>query len=227
MVENVQLRSFLALFLFFGEDVFKKVGDLSGGEKGRLALAKLIYSQKNVLILDEPTNHLDIPSREALETALEEYEGTIITVSHDRFFLDKIATQILAFEPGGRIENFNGNYTEFHDWREAGSLSRSVQTPRAKDTEMASQQNDNSTAASNGSFLSKNQREKIQRRIRDIEDLISKLESEASILTREMASPELAADFERLRVAAAAHEDIQEKIRGLYVEWEQAADSLK
>ncbi|HMS09684.1 MAG TPA: ABC-F family ATP-binding cassette domain-containing protein, partial [Pyrinomonadaceae bacterium] len=116
LADNGTLRSFLARFLFFGEDVFKRVGDLSGGEKGRLALAKLIYSRKNVLVLDEPTNHLDIPSREALEDALREYDGTIITVSHDRFFLDKIATQILAFEVDG-VDCFSGNYTEYHDWK--------------------------------------------------------------------------------------------------------------
>src|SRR5688500_19081521 len=118
MADSGELRSFLARFLFFGDDVFKLVGDLSGGERGRLALAKLIYSRKNVLILDEPTNHLDIPSREALESALEEYDGTIITVSHDRFFLDKIATQILAFEEDGTVENYPGNYTQYHDWKE-------------------------------------------------------------------------------------------------------------
>ncbi|QYU67897.1 ATP-binding cassette domain-containing protein [Leptolyngbya sp. 15MV] len=117
--DNGDLRSFLARFLFFGDDVFKRVGDLSGGEKGRLALAKLIYSRKNVLILDEPTNHLDIPAREALEDALAEYDGTIITVSHDRFFLDKISTQILSFEKDGKIENYPGNYTDFHTWRNA------------------------------------------------------------------------------------------------------------
>ncbi|MGB4989248.1 MAG: ABC-F family ATP-binding cassette domain-containing protein, partial [Pyrinomonadaceae bacterium] len=129
-VENVEIRSFLARFLFFGEDIFKKVRDLSGGEKGRLVLAKLIYSQKNVLILDEPTNHLDIPAREALESALDEYPGTIITVSHDRFFLDRIATQMLSFEPDGRVLDFNGNYTEFHDWKVA-SQSNSAGTQAA------------------------------------------------------------------------------------------------
>jgi len=112
-----ELRSFLAKFLFFGDDVYKRVHDLSGGEKGRLSLAKLIYSRVNVLVLDEPTNHLDIPSREALEEALVAYEGTIITISHDRYFLDRIATQILALDEEGHSEHYNGDYTEYHDWK--------------------------------------------------------------------------------------------------------------
>src|SRR5205814_4813026 len=114
-----ELRSFLARFLFFGDDVYKHVGDLSGGEKGRLSLAKLIYSRVNVLLLDEPTNHLDIPSREALESALDAYEGTIITISHDRYFLDRVATQILALDGEGNAEHYNGDYTEYHDWKAA------------------------------------------------------------------------------------------------------------
>src|SRR6185369_8685585 len=112
-----ELRAFLAKFLFFGEDVYKHVQDLSGGEKGRLALAKLIYSRVNVLVLDEPTNHLDIPSREALEEALSAYEGTIVTISHDRYFLDRVATQILALDGSGGAEHYDGDYTEYHDWK--------------------------------------------------------------------------------------------------------------
>src|SRR6266516_2307672 len=112
-----ELRSFLAKFLFVGDDVYKHVGDLSGGEKGRLSLAKLIYSRVNVLLLDEPTNHLDIHSREALEEALDAYQGTIITISHDRYFLDRVANQILALDGAGNVEHYNGDYTEYHDWR--------------------------------------------------------------------------------------------------------------
>src|SRR5713226_5909069 len=112
-----ELRCFLAKFLFVGDDVYKHVRDLSGGEKGRLSLAKLIYSRRNVLVLDEPTNHLDIPSREALEEALDAFEGTIITISHDRYFLDRVATQILALDGDGNIEHYHGDYTEFHDWK--------------------------------------------------------------------------------------------------------------
>src|ERR1043165_5393223 len=114
-----ELRSFLAKFLFMGDDVYKHVRDLSGGEKGRLALAKLIYSRVNVLVLDEPTNHLDIPSREALEEALDAYQGTIITISHDRYFLDRVATQILALDGEGHAEHYDGDYTEYHDWKAA------------------------------------------------------------------------------------------------------------
>src|SRR6476620_1480066 len=119
-----ELRSFLAKFLFVGDDVYKHVRELSGGEKGRLALAKLIYSRVNVLVLDEPTNHLDIPSREALEEALDAYKGTIITISHDRYFLDRVATQILALDGDGGAERYGGDYTEYHDWK----LGRSDQS---------------------------------------------------------------------------------------------------
>ncbi len=119
-----ELRSFLAKFLFTGDDVYKHVRDLSGGEKGRLALAKLIYSRVNVLVLDEPTNHLDIPSREALEDALAAYEGTIITISHDRYFLDRVATQILALDGEGKAEHYDGDYTEYHDWKRGGFSTR-------------------------------------------------------------------------------------------------------
>src|SRR5258705_3933485 len=120
-----ELRGFLGKFHFSGDDVYKHVGDLSGGEKGRLALAKLIYSRVNVLVLDEPTNHLDIPSREALEEALDAYQGTILTISHDRYFLDRIATQILALDGEGVAEHYDGDYTEYHDWKASGrSMNR-------------------------------------------------------------------------------------------------------
>jgi ATP-binding cassette subfamily F protein 3 len=108
-----ELRSYLAKFLFTGDDISKPVAALSGGEQSRLALAKLIYTRANVLVMDEPTNHLDIPSREALEQALAEFTGTIITVSHDRYFLDKLATEILHFEDGVATYH-TGSYTDFY-----------------------------------------------------------------------------------------------------------------
>lgn len=217
--ENGTLRSFLARFLFFGEDVFKLVGDLSGGEKGRLALAKLIYSQKNVLILDEPTNHLDIPAREALEDALEEYDGTIITVSHDRFFLDKVASQILSFE-NGNVEIFEGNYTEYHDWKAgAGSPipSASFEQPRVEDKPVSK------SPASN---LSKNQIDRLRGRISEIEGMIPEMEAEIEKLTMELSSPSASTDFERTTSISAKIAELQGQVEGLYSEWDELAKQI-
>lgn len=215
--ESVALRSFLARFLFFGEDVDKKVATLSGGEKGRLALAKLIYSQKNVLILDEPTNHLDIPAREALESALDEYPGTIVTVSHDRFFLDRIVDQMLSFEADGQVLDYNGNYTEFHDWRESKRLSCA-----GKPTAIAS--TGGPPAGTSGiANLSKNQKQQLSRRIVEIERLLPDLESQAAALAARMSSSEVAADFGLLTKVTSEHGTIEERIKDLYEEWDAAS----
>ena len=217
-VETQEIRSFLARFLFFGEDIEKKVRDLSGGEKGRLALAKLIYSQKNVLILDEPTNHLDIPAREALESALDEYPGTIVTVSHDRFFLDRVASQMLSFEPDGGVIDFNGNYTELHDWKlksEPGAIATGfLQTPKAKDQKPKTDP------------LSKNQTQQLQRRITEIESKIPKLEAEVAHLAAEMSRPEIAADFAKLTDITEKHANVEAQIKALYEEWEATSQKL-
>lgn len=219
MAENGALRSFLARFLFTGEDVFKKVSDLSGGEKGRLALAKLIYSNKNVLILDEPTNHLDIPSREALEAALDAYEGTIITVSHDRYFLDRVATQILAFEDNGRVEVFDGNYTEYHDHK-IKTLKSRVQNQ----FEMQSfPENGKRQKSENGkeTNLSKNQLQRIEQRIKEIEKEIQKLEEQTSKLTLQLSKPEIAANLAKLNEVTGKLEQTEQKTQNLYKEWEE------
>lgn len=227
MADNNTLRGFLAKFLFMGEDVFKPVSALSGGEKGRLALAKLIYSQKNVLVLDEPTNHLDIPSRESLENALDEYDGTIIVVSHDRFFLDKIATQILSFEADGRVLDFAGNYTEFHDWKmtlppaSPGTQMSGVSPARA--AESAANGNGDRHAAEP---LSKNHRIQLEKRIAAIEAEISQLEETAAMLSGQMSDPAVAADFSRLNAAATEHSAAETRIKALYAEWEEATAQL-
>ena len=110
-----EIRSFLGKFLFSGDDVFKRIGNLSGGEQSRVLLAKLLLANANVLLLDEPTNHLDIPAREALETALAEYPATLFIISHDRYLLNNLATKLLIFDgnPGGTAELFEGNYAEY------------------------------------------------------------------------------------------------------------------
>ncbi len=228
--ENGELRGFLARFLFSGDDVFKRVGDLSGGEKGRLALAKLIYSNFNVLVLDEPTNHLDIPSREALEDALDAFEGTIIAVSHDRFFLDKIATQILAFESDGSVEVFSGDYSEYHDWHvERASASRAAGVIGRENPIVATSEIEKIAVAdkpSNPLGLSKNQLQRIENRIAEIEAEIPKNEGKLTKLTEEMALPEVASDHARLAEVSARYSAVETAIQALYEEWDQLSAQL-
>jgi ATP-binding cassette subfamily F protein 3 len=249
-----ELRSFLAKFLFSGDDVYKHVHDLSGGEKGRLALAKLIYSGVNVLVLDEPTNHLDIPSREALEKALEAYEGTIITISHDRYFLDRVATQILALDGAGTAEQYNGDYTEYHDWRAArlkgGADQDGTGLTAARDINRESARG--STAGGlrvraksvapgieGGSRSRKSkatlaapgdgsQRVKIIKKPRDpeiIEIEISQLEKRLAELSGEMAKPEVARDISKLVKTNDDYQRVEARLAELMDEWERAESS--
>lgn len=237
LADNGTLRSFLARFLFFGEDVFKRVGDLSGGEKGRLALAKLIYSRKNVLVLDEPTNHLDIPSREALEDALREYDGTIITVSHDRFFLDKIATQILAFELDG-VDCFSGNYTEYHDWKigkrpataVAANVGAAVSSPADLAADAAPPANGSASspaAKAAESRFSKNQLRQMRERVARLEELIAEAEDRLARYSTEMSEPAAAANAERIAELARLITETESEIERHTTEWEKLSLDLE
>jgi ATP-binding cassette subfamily F protein 3 len=239
-----ELRTFLAKFLFFGDDVYKHVRDLSGGEKGRLVLAKLIYSGVNVLVLDEPTNHLDIPSREALEDALDAYEGTIVTISHDRYFLDRVATQILALGGDGVAENCHGDYTEYHEWRAAQSVppalaggsplvqrdSVSIKGSKAMERESVP------PASAGGSRREKRKaarppssdaspRVKVVKKPRDpevIEAEISELERLLAELSGEMAKPEVARDISKLVKVNDDYKEAEARLTRLFEEWERA-----
>ena len=229
LAENGQLRGFLARFLFVGDDVFKQVSSLSGGEKGRLALAKLIYSNKNVLVLDEPTNHLDIPSREALETALEVYEGTIITVSHDRYFLDKVSTQILAFEDNCKIEIFDGNYSQYHEEKEkrvAALRRNSDGKEQLRITNYELREEVDEKQILKVEPLSKNQRRQIENRIKEIEKEIPASEEKLAQLTLRMSTPEIAADHTKLQEINDEFQKTERKIQSLYAEWDDLAKTL-
>jgi ATP-binding cassette subfamily F protein 3 len=231
-----ELRSFLARFLFTGDDVYKHVRDLSGGEKGRLALAKLIYSRVNVLILDEPTNHLDIPSREALEEALDAYQGTIITISHDRYFLDRVATQILALDGEGRAEHYDGDYTEYHDWKAAtrsGSSNSNAPAPRdAEPAADAAAAINNSKPApgkpkpsSNKPKASKGKAAKKQptRDSQAIETEIAAAEAHLAALSEQLSTPDIARDPTRLRTINNDYQQTDTRLRALYEEWDRVA----
>ncbi|HLM01175.1 MAG TPA: ABC-F family ATP-binding cassette domain-containing protein, partial [Pyrinomonadaceae bacterium] len=225
--ENGELRSFLARFLFTGEDIFKQVKDLSGGEKGRLALAKLIYSNKNVLVLDEPTNHLDIPSREALEAALDAFQGTIITVSHDRYFLDRIATQILFFEENKTTEIFKGNYSEFHEWKsnQPSAVSRQAEKSEPQITNV--EQNNEDQKPKTKENLSKNQRLRIENRIREIENQIPAAEERLAQLSLQMSQPDAASNHERMQEVSQKFAATETEIQKLYEEWQRLSEEIQ
>ncbi len=224
LADNNSLRSFLARFLFQGEDVFKRVADLSGGEKGRLSLAKLIYSQKNVLILDEPTNHLDIPSREALESALDQYDGTVITVSHDRYFLDRIATQILSFDESGYAEIFNGNYTEFHDARDRREEERNLKLNEREQKRDVQNSKIDKQIGEKKDARSKNEIQRAEQRVKQIEREIAETEKLAAEFSQKMSDPQIAANRQKLQDAINRFAQAEKKIQDLYKEWEMLSE---
>jgi ATP-binding cassette subfamily F protein 3 len=221
-VTDGELRGYLARFLFSGDDVYKPVSVLSGGEKGRLALAKLIYSRANVLLLDEPTNHLDIAAREALEDALNDFDGTIITVSHDRYFLDRIATQILYFgqtEHHVRVDHFDGTYSEFYEehHRKAVVLSES---PIDAETVPPQSQTPQRQAGKREKPAKKGKQTVIAPDV--VAARIAALEGEMQELSQMLASDEVARDRERLLALAEQYQDMDDRLKTLYTEWEIA-----
>jgi ATP-binding cassette subfamily F protein 3 len=238
-----ELRNFLAQFLFFGDDVYKKVIDLSGGEKGRLALAKLIYSRVNVLVLDEPTNHLDIPSREALEEALDSYDGTIITISHDRYFLDRIATQILALDGRGSAEHYDGDYTQYHDWHAAkvasanaaaanaakadattaGKSAPGGQAARASQPSRAAQPAAAQRKSKQSEGKGKKSKSAAARTPEQIEAEIAETEKRLAAVSEELSRPEVARDQARVAALNDEYRAADERLRALYEEWERVA----
>jgi ATP-binding cassette subfamily F protein 3 len=199
-VTDGELRGFLGRFLFTGDDVFKPVSALSGGEKGRLALAKLIYSRVNTLILDEPTNHLDIASREALEDALNDFDGSIITVSHDRYFLDRIATQILFFGEKG-VEYFDGGYSEFYD-----AHHRALAEKQAEEIELQKAERSRRSASAAKPKTPK----------------IHSVEAELAELSALLSTEEVARDKARLFELSEKYQTLDDKLGELFSSWETA-----
>ncbi len=217
-VTDGELRGFLGRFLFSGDDVFKPVSALSGGEKGRLALAKLIYSRVNVLLLDEPTNHLDIASREALEEALNEFGGTIITVSHDRYFLDRVATQILFLREGGGEKNaeyFDGGYSEFYDAHHRALAEKQAREAESQKAERARRVE---TAKPNAPRKQKQKGPSAA----EIEAGIHSVEAELAELSDLLSSEDVARDKSRLFELTEKYQALDERLAELYSSWEAA-----
>ncbi|MDD7114662.1 MAG: ABC-F type ribosomal protection protein [Lachnospiraceae bacterium] len=220
---NTRIRNVLAAFLFTGDRVFQQIGTLSGGEKGRVSLAKLMLSNANFLILDEPTNHLDIQSREILEDAINNYEGTVLYVSHDRYFINQTATRILDLSPEGII-NYKGNYNYYLEQKEAGNIaadSDSILTPAAEEP-----------SASNTSTKEdwKRAREeaarqrKIANELKKTENEISQLEEENEQIKEDMNLPEYASDVQKLMELSSRFEENEAKLSELYDKWEELSE---
>ncbi len=206
------VRSYLALFLFRGDDVFKNVDTLSGGEKAKLCLLKLMLSGANVLLLDEPTNHLDIPSREVLEAALSDFDGTIIAVSHDRYFINKLSTKIYRMTESG-FEKFDGDYDSY-----AGiALAQAKEKPKKSEQKV------------NLYKLRKERDSEINRlkgKIKRSEEEIDRLDGEISELNGLLSDPEVSADYERVLKLTNQLEELTDTQLTVMDEWEQMSARL-
>lgn len=203
---ETKVRSYLALFLFRGDDVFKNVDTLSGGEKAKLCLLKLMLSGANVLLLDEPTNHLDIPSREVLEAALEDFDGTIICVSHDRYFINKLSTKIYRMTENG-FDKFDGDYNDYIEV----ALAVAKEKPKKAENKV------------NLYKLRKERDSEMNRlkgKIKRLEEEIDALDSEISELNGILSSPETSADYEKIIEYTNKLEESTEKQLLLMDEWE-------
>lgn len=214
---GTQIRNTLAAFLFTGEDVFKPISALSGGERGRLSLAKLMLSECNFLILDEPTNHLDITSKEILEDALNEYEGTVLYVSHDRYFINKTAHRILDLREK-RLTGYLGNYEYYLEKRDE-QLARIM----SSNASAASASSDVDSGSKQDWKRKKEEQAQIRKKenaIKQCETEIEKLEAENTALDEQMALPEVCTDVAKLQALVKEKEENEAKLNELYEKWE-------
>lgn len=214
---NTEIRNTLAAFLFTGEDVFKKISSLSGGERGRVSLAKLMLSEANFLILDEPTNHLDITSKEILESAINSYEGTVLYVSHDRYFINKTATRILELTQKEFV-NYIGNYDYYLEKKDTLQPAP-IEESSAKASEPSAEKLDWKLQKE----LQAKQRKK-ENDLRKCEDRISMLEEKNQVLDEEMAKPENATNVAKLQEIAKEKASIEDELEKLYEEWETLSE---
>ncbi|PRO66365.1 ABC-F family ATP-binding cassette domain-containing protein [Alkalicoccus urumqiensis] len=218
-VNEKDIRTVLGNFLFTGDDVLKSVAELSGGEKARLALSKLMMQKANVLILDEPTNHLDLDSKEVLENALIDYPGTIVFVSHDRYFVNRMATRVAELHAGG-VTTYLGDYDYY-----AEKKAEQQELARIK-AEEEEQKSETPTPPTNKSDFQKNkarQREERQRqrRIEEIEQEVEQKETDAAAIEEELCLPDVFQDHEKSQKLNGQLETLHSEMESLMEEWEQ------
>ena len=225
-LNNTQIRNVLAAFLFTGEDVFKRISDLSGGERGRVSLAKLVLSNANFLILDEPTNHLDIMSKEILEDALNGYEGTILYVSHDRYFINRTAHRILDLTEG-QFVSYVGNYDYYLEKHDTVMAAIEANAPQNADA-------DNTCAAKAADSevkldwkAQKEEQARLRKKENDLkkcEEKIAELEARISEIDTEMSDPAIGTQVAKLQELTKEQTACQEQLEKLYEQWEELAE---
>lgn len=216
-VSEKDIRSLLGSFLFVGDDVYKPVSALSGGEKARLELTKLSFMPINFLILDEPTNHLDIDSREVLETAINEFDGTVLFISHDRYFLNQVATDILYMTAHG-MTHYEGNYDDY--LAQQAKLEHQTQ-PEAKAKQSTSQ------LSYQQSKETQRARRKLQRQVDQLENQMGELETKQAAIEAEMAKPEIAVDIAQLTDLQKKLDALKAQSEDVELQWTEAAEALE
>ena len=225
-LNNTEIRNTLAAFLFTGDDVFKRIKDLSGGERGRVSLAKLMLSESNFLILDEPTNHLDIASKEILEDALNSYNGTVLYVSHDRYFINRTAHRILELS-GGTLHQYLGNYDYYLEKKSqqgASTESAAFGTLATSAASAASTESSASKLSWQAQKEKEAQRRKKENALKKCEEQIASLEERDKQIDLEMSDPKIATDVAALQKLSREKDEIADKLMELMEEWEQLSE---
>lgn len=218
---NTKIRNTLAAFMFTGEDVFKRVSDLSGGEKGRLSLAKLMLSEANLIILDEPTNHLDMASKEILENAINNYTGTVLYVSHDRYFINQTASRILELT-NTKLINYLGNYDYYEEKKEelTATFAPKEEKSNAEKTTSSNKQDYLERKAEAARIR------KLKNDISKVEEKIKKYEDRLNELDEMVADPSVSTNSAKLNEIGKEQNEISDKLDKLMEEWEILSDQL-
>ena len=218
---NTKIRNTLAAFMFTGEDVFKRVSDLSGGEKGRLSLAKLMLSEANLIILDEPTNHLDMASKEILENAINNYTGTVLYVSHDRYFINRTASRILELT-NTKLINYLGNYDYYEEKKEELTATFAPKEEKSKA--------EKTTSSNKQDYLERKAEaariRKLKNDISKVEEKIKKYEDRLNELDEMVADPSVSTNSAKLNEIGKEQNEISDKLDKLMEEWEILSDQL-
>ncbi len=210
-----EVRSVLALFLLTGDDVFQPIATLSGGEKGRVALAKLMLKKDNFLILDEPTNHLDMDSREVLEGALDDFDGTLLTVSHDRYFINRVANRVIEMTADG-VTEYLGNYDDYLEKKRRMAEEEAAPAPGMTRTQLDKEKR--------RQRMAKESKKALHQRVQQLEKQISDAEQAIAALEERMSDPDTYRDPEQGRAVAAEHEQQLQLLAELMEEWAEAAE---